>query len=173
MAGFLRYKADNLSVGTHTISIDIGGVTFTKTVRIKRVCSGDVYLKYIDKNGQYRFYNFNRFYEKKDSPKLIGSTNNTINSLLNDKSNKKNIGYENSSILNVIATDVESDEIDFLADIYTSPRVYMQIGNYDLDGDWVLVTVKSKDNIRKKRKGNFYTVELEITMPDQYLITMM
>ena len=49
----------------------------------------------------------------------------------------------------------------------------MQIGNYDLDGDWVLVTVKSKDNIRKKRKGNFYTVELEITMPDQYLITMM
>jgi len=55
-----------------------------------------------------------------------------------------------------------------LSSIYDSPRVWMHDGSaFDNLENWILVTVKSKDNIVKKSKGNFYRVELEITLPEQ------
>lgn len=173
MPGFIRYKFDNLAIGEHTISATILGNTYSKTVRIKSFCTGDLYLKYLDKNGQYRFLGLNRFYEKKDSPKLIGSTNNTINELLTAQANKKNVGYTNERIITGFADSIESDEIDKVKEIYTSPRVYLYIGpSTDELKDWVQVTVKERSNLLKKKKGNIYSIELEITLPETYTIRM-
>ena len=71
MAGFLRYKIDNLSEGIQTIVLTINGNDIIKKVRVKKMCDGDLYLKYLNKNGQYRFYIFNRYYEKKMLQKLL------------------------------------------------------------------------------------------------------
>lgn len=173
MAGFYRYKYDNLSVGDHVITSVINGTSYTKTIRIKPFCTDSLYLKYLDRNGQYRFYIFNPYYEKKESPKLIGSTNNIINELLTAQSNKKNIGYTSERVITAIAYDVPQDELNLLSDLYISPRIYLHIGSTDNLKDWLLVTVKSKDNLLKRKKGNFYNVEIEITLPDTNTIKML
>jgi hypothetical protein len=173
MAGFYRYKYDNLTVGDHVITVTINDVSYSKTVRINPFCDNSLYLKYIDHNGQYRFYIFNPYYEKKESPKLIGSANNVITELLTAQSNTKNIGYTSERIITAIAYDVPQDELDLLSDLYTSPRIYLQIGSTDNTKDWLLVTVKSKDNLIKRKKGNFYNVEIEITLPDTNTIKML
>lgn len=174
MPGFIRYKFDNLSIGEQTVSATILGNTYSKTIRVKEFCTGSLYLKYLDKNGQYRFFICNKYYEKRDTPKLIGSTDKTINELITAQSNKRNVGYTNERIINAYAEGIPQDELDKLADMYTSPRVYLYIGtSTDELKDWLLVTVKEKTNPLKKKKGSFYSIDLEIALPETYTIRML
>lgn len=173
MAGFIRYKYDNLSEGNTVVTATILGNTYSKTIRVKPFCTGELLIKYLDHNGQYRFYSFNNRFKKKDTPKLIGSTNKLISELLTAQTNKKNIGYSNDRTITAYNDLVPQDELDLLADLYTSPRVYLLIGSGDELKDWIEVTVKSKDNQLKKSKGNFYTVEVEIILPSYYTVKML
>ncbi len=173
MSGYIRYKYDNKTVGEYTVSTTIAGATKSKTLRIKQFCTGGILIKYLDHNGQYRFYAFNERFKKTDTPKLIGSTNSTINELLTAQGSKKNIGYTNERKINAFADNIPQDEMDLLADLYTSPRVLLYIGSGTDDiKDWILVTVKDKNNLLKKSKGSFYSMELEITLPETYHIRM-
>ena len=104
---------------------------------------------------------------------MIGSTNSTINELLTAQGGKKNIGYTNERKINAFADNIPQDEMDLLADLYTSPRVLLYIGSgTDEIKDWILVSVKDKNNLLKKSKGSFYSMELEITLPETYHIRM-
>ena len=121
--GYYRLKIDDLTEDTtYTLLID-SVPEATKDVIVKPTCDEDLLVKYLDKNGQYRFYIFNKYYEIKDSPNLIGKVNKFITDILDSQSNSENIGYRNERTWSLVADDVSDDELEKLSDIYTSPQV--------------------------------------------------
>jgi hypothetical protein len=171
--GYYRLKVDDLEVDT-TYTLKNGSTTLaTKVVRVKDFCTDYKYLKYLDRNGQYRFAVFNNRWQSKDTPKAIGKIQQLITNLQTDQGSTKNVGYTNERKLTLVADDVLSDELDILSDIYTSPRVYLQIGTGDTAADWLLVDVTSSDNLVRRKKGNTSKVELTVTLPEWYNVTML
>ncbi|MFZ2169378.1 MAG: hypothetical protein WAW61_07055, partial [Methylococcaceae bacterium] len=64
---------------------------------------------------------------------------------------------------------------DILSDIYTSPRVYLEIGDgtTDEEKDWLLVDVTAGQSLVRRKKGNTSKIELTVTLPEWYNITML
>lgn len=145
-----------------------------KTVEVLPHCEGDVILKYLDRNGMYRFYKFSRFYRREIEPELIGSIENIFGSLSTAQGYKKNIGYRSQDELTVKAVAVPSRHMENLKDIYTSPRVYMHIGALGDDNasDWLLVDVEG-DGMIKHNRRQFNDVELTVQPPANNEITML
>lgn len=175
MAGFYRYKFDNLTVGSHEVTFTAAdGTTYKKTVIVKPFCDESKYLKYIDNNGYYRFYPFNKFFEIKGSAKAIGTINKIVENIKYSQSTENQIGYENTVTVELTAEGLTFEELTILSAIYESPRVYYYIGSgADELKDWLEVTVKSKDGLYRKKKGNCYNVELTITLPERQTIKML
>ena len=61
-----------------------------------------------------------------------------------------------------------------LSDIFVSPRVFLYIGDgsTSLDTDYIEVTVKG-DGLIRDRKNKFSRVDLTVTLPQTYAITML
>lgn len=171
--GYYRLKVTDLDVDT-TYQLKNGAtVLATKVVRVKPFCTGYQYLKYLDRNGQYRFFPFNNRYQTKDAPKLIGKINQLVTNIYSDQGDSKNVGYTNERKMTLVADDVYADELDILSDIWNSPRVYLQVGTGDTAVDWVRVTVSASDATTRRRKGNSGKVEITVTLPEWYNITML
>lgn len=145
-----------------------------KPVEVLPHCEGDVILKYLDRNGMYRFYRFSRFYRREIKPELIGSIENIFGSLSTAQGYKKNIGYRSQEELTVKAVAVPARHMESLKDIYTSPRVYMHIGALgdDNTSDWILVDVEG-DGMIKHNRRQFNDIELTILPPANNEITML
>jgi hypothetical protein len=173
--GYYRYKYDNLTEGNHTAFLLNNGTYLSeKYLVIKYWCTGQRLIKYLDKSGQYRFYPFNKYWESKDKPTLLGKTNELITDILTAQSNAKIVGYKNERSVMLIADEVTEDELTILSQIYTSPRVYLYIGTTtDIASDWLLVEVKGKDFLNKRKKGNVTSVEIECILPEWFSINML
>lgn len=174
--GFYRYKVNSFSEGNNTISFLVNGsLVVTHTIVTKQACTGNQLVKYLDKNGQYRFYPFNRFYEKRDNPQELGQTNEFITNLLNAQTNSKSVGYKNKRSISLVAEYVTSDELDVLSDLWTSPRVYLYIGDGTSDNleDWVQCKIINGDNLVRRRKGDNGRINLELELPEHFTITML
>ena len=173
--GYYRLKIDDLTEDTtYTLLLD-SVPSGTKNVIVKSTCTNDRLVKYLDHNGQYRFYVFNRFYEISDSPKLIGKTSKFITDILDSQSNTKNVGYNNDRKYTVTADDVPADELEKLSDIYTSPQVFLYIGDgsTDVDSDWLQVTVENSGGLVRAKKDNFSEVILDLILPEHFTISLL
>ena len=173
--GYYRYKLDNLSEGTSTLSFYVNGaLVVTHSIITKPYCTGEKLIKYLDKNGQYRFYPFNKYFEERIDAKLIGKSNEFITSILTAQASEKNIGYKSTKTLSLIATGVSSDELVMLSELYDSPRVYLYIGDGTSDEakDWLLVTIVKNDGLVKRRKANFGQFSIDVELPEHYTISM-
>lgn len=171
--GYYRYKLNDLTVGTRTITFFKNGTpSGSKTIDVKEWCEGNKILKFLDRNGQYRFYPFNRYWETKDKPKLIGKASKIIESVLDSQSNTSNVGYKNTRTISLVAENVSETEMSVLADIYSSPRVFMYVGeDTDLAKDWIQVEIKKGGQV-SLRKANFGKIELDVILPEWYTIRM-
>lgn len=168
--GYYRYKISDLPVGTHNFNWYINGqIAGVSTVIIREFCNNYKYLKYLDNNGIYRMFSFNNKWEQVDTPTLIGKTNRIITSLKNSQANTLNIGYKNKRTINIVAENVNTDELLKLTDIFTSPRVYLNLGT-ETKEDWVLVTLTG-DGIGRRRKNEFGKFIATIELPEHYSIT--
>lgn len=174
--GYYRYKIDNYLEGTYEINIyKNGNVGATHTLIIKKRCSTEKLIKYLDHNGQFRFYPFNSRYETTNKPQLIGKASKFITSILTSQSSQSNIGYKNERVLSLVADNVSNDELEYLQDIWDSPRVYLYKGENTSDElkDWLEVTVVGGDNISKRRKLENGKINIDIQLPEWYSITML
>lgn len=172
--GIYRYKIGSVPSSGATITFKVGGVDIKVcTVQNIASCYGRI-LKYLNRDGQYRLFPFNQYYEENETPKQIGKVNTIVKSILTSQAESKNAGYKSERKILLKADGITSDQLDVLKDLYTSPRVYLYIGSgTDLASDWLLVTVKVDKNIRKERKGNFTTINVEVQLPEIYSITML
>jgi len=171
--GFYRFKLAAPASETDVYFAVNGSVVATKTVLPLEACTNDLILKYIDENGQYRFYPFSRFFETYDTPAKIGSTDKFLTSILSDQSDKRNIGYTNSRQIDATA-EADADQLEKLKALYTSPRVYLYTGSgQDTATDWLEVEVRAGRPIVKRRKANAGSISITIVLPKHYTITML
>lgn len=172
IVGYYRYKtlADEEKEVNFTQDFNPAG---TKTIVPVDFCEGSKILKYLDHTGQYRFYPFNQFYRTNDNPTLIGKTNKLITSILSNQSNTHNVGYNNERKIDLTAI-VPNNELEKLTDIYTSPRVYLYIGDgvSDIDSDWLEVESVANQNIVRRPKANTGEINITVTLPEHFTIKM-
>lgn len=170
--GYYRYKVSDSVEGEQSIKFFInGGLYKTCTIIAKPFCSGFRLVKYLNKNGQYRFFPFNKNWQQTDRPTLIGKVNKYVTSILDSQSDQSNIGYKSERRLTLTAERVSLEELEILSDIYTSPRVYLYIGSgTDNIKDWLQVTITG-DGVSRPKKNNFKKVTIEVTLPERYAIT--
>ena len=170
--GYYRIKLDTLPVGLNEVSFyKNGNLAVTHIVDVKPKCENNITLKYLDRNGQYRFYSFNSRYETSNKPTLIGKTNKFVTSILNDQSDTVNLGYKNKRVLSLVADNVSSAELVYLQDIITTPRIYLHTGTGDSLSNWIEVTRVGGDNVSKQRKLEFAKFSIEIELPNWYTVT--
>lgn len=172
---FYRYKVPSVAAAGNTVQFKLDGVVDkTCTILPINTCTGKRILKYLNRDGQYRFYPFLNYYEESEKPREIGTVNNMITSILNSKSAVKSVGYKSERVLNLKSDTISGTELILLRDIYTSPRVYLYIGTTtDTENDWLLVSIKANKNIRKEAKAKFSQIDIEVTLPETYTITML
>ena len=145
-----------------------------KKIKVLPYCEGDIILKYLDRNGMYRFYRFTKNYERTVDTDEIGSIEHTFTSLSTGQGYQKSIGNKSVDKIKARAEKVPVEDLNILKDLYTSPRVYFHLGEAGTDNlsNWVLVKVKG-DGIAKLPKRNFVNVEIEIELPANNEITML
>jgi hypothetical protein len=170
--GYYRYKTIADAVKTISWIVNSSYVASKEVIPVQ-ACEGSLILKYLDSNGQYRFYPFNKFYRTFDVPESIGKTNKFITNILNDQTSKQNIGFRNERKISLVA-DVPDAELEKLTDIYTSPRVYLYIGSGSSDAasDWLEVSQEIPDAIVRRRKRNSGKIEINLTLPKHFTIAM-
>lgn len=172
---YYRLKLDNITQDTTFEFYQNSLLKATKTVVVKPMCNQNKVLKYLDSNGQYRFVICNQYWEMRDNPTLLGKTNKIITSILNDQSDARVVGYKNERKLTLVAENISKEELEIISDIYTSPCVYIYIGDgtSDLKTDWLQVTINAQDNIVKNKKGDYVDIIFDVTLPKQYTITLL
>lgn len=176
--GFYRYKTSKITAGVGYI-FAIAGTSRGVLVKMYNDCTNAKVLKFLDSNGQYRFVSFSSDYEENTSPESIGSIDKTITGLLTDMSDSSNIGYKSNHTLRLIQ-NLDEDQLEYIKDLYDSPRVYLY--NNDLDSeeteisdtaaDWTEVTIESSNPLRRiaNKTGE---VEITVTLPEHYSQTML
>lgn len=170
--GYYRYKT-NATQDT-TVTLNVNGVpTASKTIKVIDHCPDGKILKYLNSKGQYRFYPFNRFYEVSDAPELIGKTNKFITNILTDQSDKRNIGYRNERRM-ILTAEPTADDLVLLADLWSSPRVYLYIGDgaSDTAKDWLEVEIQG-DGLVRRAKAIVGVTTVTVILPKHYTVTML
>lgn len=174
--GYHRYKVDNLTAGEYSYPFyKNGNLLVTHTVIVKaQECTEDKFIKYLDRNGQYRFFPFNSYFEKRDKPNLLGKANKVITSILDSQTNQQNVGYKNERTITLTTDAVSQDELEILSDVFTSPRVYLHIGegNADEEKDWLEVTI-SGDGIVRRKKMEYGKFQIDVILPEWFSISML
>lgn len=174
---FFRKVYTNLSEGDTTVEFYVNSIKKgEKTIRVKNPCPGFKVLKYLDKNGQYRIYPFEKYFTINDKPEKIGGTNEIITSILTAQSNSKNIGFRNEREIILIAENVPFDELEILNDLFVSPRIYLYYGVAPSNEtfNWIEISeINYSEGISKYPKKQFSKVTITVTLPEWYTITML
>ena len=88
--GYYRYKLEGLTKGITNVTFYVNALPYvTHKVLARETCTGWRQLKWLDDNGQYRFFAFLELYSIKDTSKSIGKTSNFIDSLMSTQSDTK------------------------------------------------------------------------------------
>lgn len=171
--GYYRYKLENLTKGVTNVTFYVNYAPFvTHKVIARETCTGWRQLKWLDQNGQYRFFAFLDLYMVKDAPKQIGKTSNFITSLFDSQTDSNNIGYSNDRTLTLRAINVTAEERLMLSSIFTSPKVFLYTGDFTKDekSDYVEVDIKG-DNIVRFEKSKPTKIDITVTLPKYYTQT--
>lgn len=171
--GYYRYKTTADAIKTVNWTVNFTNVASKQVVPVQS-CIGDLILKYLDKNGQYRFYPFNKFYRATDVLEKIGNTNKFITNILSDQTNKQNLGFKNERRMSLSA-DVPDTELAKFTDIYDSPRVYLYIGSgsSDVAKDWLEVIQEVPDPVIRRRKRTTGKIDINIILPEHFTVSML
>lgn len=165
--GYYRYKTFIPLSGSKIVTLYKNGIASgSALIKCLPSCVDFKILKYLDKDGQYRFFPFNQFWEQKDTPVKLGSVNKFVTSLLESQSNTENIGVKNLRTLSLTADGVTPEQLNLLSYIYTSPRVYILSNN-----SWIQVEIKG-DGVGRPKKDKPVDVKIDVTLPESYTVKM-
>jgi hypothetical protein len=140
---------------------------------LKNNYTGTKIVKFLDRNGKYRVYNFNCKWEQSSSVTERGIINKSIVNLLASQGDKSSLGKDKVTTISLTAKGLDQEMYDKLSDIYDSPKVFMYIGDglSDVTKDWIEVISTTDSYTSRKRKSEFNEININIQLPSQYTIT--
>jgi len=145
------------------------GGTLLKTTNIvlADVCPDRYYLRWFDKYGNYRYYNF-KFGKKTEQTKLGTAYNYNVMSL----DATSNLYKQPTQIISkptgevIIVSEPSADALKtaHIRSIFTSPKVWLYMG----DSDWMEVTIAENDLTESYNEGA-REINVSIIMPKKYI----
>lgn len=173
--GWYRVKLTPKKIGESSYTWYVNGVpALTCKIIANSVCSDSKLIKFLDKNGKYRFRSFLPNWKRTNTPTLIGYVENFVTSLKSSQSRTNVIGYTNKRKISLTAEHITDYELEILEDMYISPCVYLYVGNdfsTDLDSDWVKVKLTG-DGIGRSSSKGLHKISVEIELPETYTIQL-
>lgn len=164
LSGLYKYKTNVTTAKTVVFTQPAYFITSTATIIPIDDCADGKELKWIDRNGMIRFFPFNQFFEISDTPELIGEIQNFVTNIQTAGGAMRAVGYTTKRIYNLTATDADADMLEVLAEIYSSPSVWLRVGANDTAADWLQVRVKG-DGLIKRRKNVRGRVDIQVEVP--------
>jgi hypothetical protein len=169
--GYYRYKIS--PVGTEPTSVTFykdAVLLVTHNIQPVETCGNWRQLKWLDKNGQYRFFPFIEMVRTELKPSASIELSPFIESLF-DQSKLKTTGKSSTKTLQLRATNVTKDQLSLLAELNESPCIYLYVGDKITDTiyDWIQVTCEC-DNFSEIEKHRNVTFNVKITFIDNYTI---
>jgi hypothetical protein len=165
---YYRLKLQPTTVGVSQIPIYINGsLACTHTIDIRCKNNNDLILKYLDKNGQYRFLKVFSKYRKNLNTSELGKTQNYITDLATD-STFRVVGVISAASLDGSTDWVDVNNNERYSDLLVSPMVYMYTNN-----NWVTVAVKAANEYAKVNDNQFISYDIAITLPNQNTTTLL
>ena len=137
-------------------------------------CGYNQCLKFLDKNGLYKFLPFEGIGERSLSVDNIGNIEALVTSLKDSKGNAYSAGKKAERTRTMFLNNIPSWGAAQVEELMDSPVVYMYIGEdyttSDLETDWLMVEVTNK-SFSYSTKSNFINVKVNVKLPRQYTIT--
>lgn len=160
--GYYRYKITNLRPGTYLYKWTVDGeVKCISKVVVKPKCDESVYVKYLDRYGMYRFILFNSYWQRSESTSSLGEVES-----VNSYGQISSLGSDLSEVYTLTAENVTPEELAVYGDIYSSPNIYMKIG----DGDWKTMILTGGDYLNRRNRK--YNSKFQIQLTDKNTSTI-
>lgn len=161
---------------TTTEAVDVGSESraiFFLDVEIVDDCG--VYLKWLNSEGGWSYYLFNKFYKMPMTSKTKGSINTYTETLIGATGNQSNIGQTTAVGLRVNQRFLSRDEYEQVIEIASSPMVYLfnaPKGTLATADKWLEISLSDfKEDYRDNKKSGF-DISFVFTLPNQYAQTL-
>jgi hypothetical protein len=163
--GLYRYKVKVSTDTDYLFTVNSSDVV-THSVKVREEDCPNM-IKFLDLDGFYRIWPFNRLNSITDNPSETGKIEKIIDTIYNDQAAKYSLGYNNVRSVSLAAKAVDSEQLLKLSEINPSPRVYYYVGDGTTDDkkDWVLVSIGGAIPVKLSNQ-NFADVNLSITLPE-------
>ena len=160
----VAYNYDNSYIGAED---DDYSLAKTITLNVLPNCETGLYVKFLDsKTGYYKFWLFDRYFEQNFKHSSIGVVENFSENLLN--SGQRMVGRKATPSISVVESGMEQTHIDYIAGLFTSPRIYIW-----RDSTWIPVSIEDGTTITKYRKGNAKDFAITFVEEDLNTVTML
>jgi len=134
----------------------------------------NVYLRWLDDYGLYRYWMFDKYYEEEYKTKELGEIVNQFNSLDEADSVTNSIGVSLEQTRRIKAAKLSIEHYQYLISIIQSPCIYLFTGEWGypgLDKYWIKVKL-DKGNTRRGTKRDFSDIDLTIKLPEYYTVKL-
>ena len=167
----IEYAAGQTGTFHGTFSVKSYTEIQTFSLIVKQSSCDGVYIRYLSKEGFYRYWLFEGFKRSSITAKKIGNLIQSLDTLVGAQSRVQNIGYnEVTQRVDVISHNVTQEQQEQLIDIFTSPAVYIwngESGDASAEADWILLDeVQGQHEINYKRQ--FQAVSASLILPELY-----
>lgn len=145
---------------TYCFKFDPSQILNVKTLSLG-TCGG-FYVKYLSREGFYRYWLFNKYYSTDQAGSKIGRVTAYFDTMVGTEARTNQIGYKDAyKQIAATSENVEKVDREILIDIFTSPAVYAYINSV-----WVQVEVEGSHTIREK--NNRENISATFILPELY-----
>lgn len=166
MKGVHCYKKEVTDMQTTVTFYKDGEPLVTHIIKPRSECGNFIQLRWLDNNGQYRFFSFIESRKESFEVKEIGSLSIFNISLVGALGASKVITKDVTKKVTLYQTNVTPEERQILAGLYTSIDVSMSYGFTDV---WQRVETKGDANFIIPKNNRLSNIELVVTLAQNSL----
>ena len=143
-----------------------GTILQTHYIYVEASCIDDIHIKWLAKDGYYKFGTFSKFQNSYNKIKQGQTIPTYFTQLSETKSRETVLTKELQKGLELSKNRVDSNKLDYYLDLASSPKVYMNIGDVVTD-NWIEVQVQWSPSY--SFKTNFHNIKVKFNLPKSYI----
>jgi hypothetical protein len=138
-----------------------GDPLVTHVIKPRSVCGDFVQIKWLDNNGQYRFFPFLENRKENINVKELGELSVFNVSLVGALSKSKIVSKDVTKNITLYQINVTSEERKILETLYSSIDIYM---SYGVSNVWQRIKLKGDAPVILPKNDKTSTIELNVTL---------